>query len=74
MSKNAQKSHGKPLCMDTISALRLAQALVKKGRHDNYRIQQIIRGKVGVYVSCDTIAGVQRSHRYQVGKAMSLVM
>jgi hypothetical protein len=75
MSKNAKKSvQVVGLCEKTIKAVRMAHALVKKGRHDNYRISQIIRGKVGVHVTPDTIAGVQRSHRYQIGRALSLVM
>jgi hypothetical protein len=70
--KNAKKSI--VVCGQTIQAVRMAQALVKKGKHDNYRIKKIVEGKVGVIVSVDAIAGIQRSHRYQVGKALSLVM
>jgi hypothetical protein len=72
--KNAKKSAPVAMCVKTIDALRLAQALVKKGKHDTYRIQQIVRGKVGVHVGFQAISGLQRSHRYQVGKALSMVM
>lgn len=70
MSKNAPKS----MCVDTIKAIRMAHVLVKKGRHDNYQIRQLIRGKVGIVFEASTIAGVKRSYCYQVGKALSLVM
>lgn len=70
--KNAKKPV--VVCGKTIQAVRMAQALVKKGRHDNYRIKKIVEGKVGVQVTVDAIAGIQRSHRYQIGKALALVM
>lgn len=60
--------------VQTIRALRMAAALVKKNRFDTGRIQRTIKSKVGVNVDGRTIAGIRMSHRYQVGKALSLVM
>lgn len=57
-----------------VKATRLASALVKKGQFDNRMIRKIVSSKMGVNLKPATIAGIQRSHRYQVGKAISLVM
>lgn len=57
-----------------VKATRLASALVKKGQFDNAMIRRIVATKAGVKLKPATIAGIQRSHRYQIGKAISLVM
>lgn len=60
--------------VQTVRALRMAAALVKKNRFDTARIQRVIKSKVGVTVDGRTISGIKRSHVYQIGRAISLVM
>lgn len=60
--------------VQTVRALRMAAALVKKNRFDTARIQRAIKAKVGVNVDGRTISGIKRSHVYQIGRVISLVM